>query len=147
MLKIIAKLIKIPIQINKFTKKINKIMQIKDKLLKYCELKKISKTEFSQITGVVNGFFNKGRGVGSENLESILRFFPDLSAEWLLRDEGKMIKEDNIIMPEQKCKEQPPSSQNAITEVLKTITDTNRILVDTNSEQTKQIGKLIDKLK
>ncbi|MBO7624782.1 MAG: hypothetical protein J6S82_05690 [Bacteroidales bacterium] len=67
-------------------------MSIKDKLLKYCELKGISKTEFCKKTGVVNGFFNKGEGVGSLNLEAILGNFQDLSADWLLRGEGEMLR-------------------------------------------------------
>lgn len=33
-----------------------------------------------------------GKSIGSDNLEKILNHFSDLSADWLLRGEGSMIK-------------------------------------------------------
>ena len=67
-------------------------MDIRVKLLNYCKSKKINKADFCRITGVPTSFFNRESGVTSTTLESILSKFADLSAEWLLRDEGEMIR-------------------------------------------------------
>lgn len=40
--------------------------------------------------------FESGKSVGSDKIEKILSVFPDLSAEWLLRGEGKMIIGDGV---------------------------------------------------
>lgn len=65
---------------------------IKEKLLKYCELKGITKTDFCKNTGVAIGFFTQGKGVGSDNLEAILDYYKDISSDWLLRNEGEMLR-------------------------------------------------------
>ena len=67
-------------------------MDIRVKLLNYCKSKRINKADFCRITGVPTSFFNRKSGVTSTTLEAILSKFADLSADWLLRDEGEMIR-------------------------------------------------------
>ncbi|WP_368122056.1 hypothetical protein [Bacteroides thetaiotaomicron] len=54
-----------------------------------------NKKEFSSIINIVQVTFNRymnGRTPSYEVIDSILRAFPDISAEWLLRGEGEMKK-------------------------------------------------------
>lgn len=38
--------------------------------------------------------FRAGKGIGTDKLEIILRVYPDLSSEWLLRGAGSMLLDD-----------------------------------------------------
>lgn len=55
-----------------------------------------NKKEFSSIIGIVqvtfNRYINKERSIGVDAISGILSAFPDVSAEWLLRGEGDMLK-------------------------------------------------------
>lgn len=67
-------------------------MSTKDNLLTFIKKKNISKTEFYKITGLSNGFLDKGGSVTSSNLETILTFFPELSLDWLITGNGPMLR-------------------------------------------------------
>lgn len=69
-------------------------MNAKDNLLIFIKKKNISKTEFYKITGLSNGFLDKGGSVTSSNLETILSFFPELSLDWLITGNGQMLRSD-----------------------------------------------------
>jgi hypothetical protein len=71
---------------------INPDMGIKTNLLHYLNKKNISKSEFYQKTGIANGFLDKKDSVTSSNIARILNAFEDLSSEWLLMGDGKMIR-------------------------------------------------------
>ena len=52
------------------------------------------------MTGISPGLLSKGlkkpdASLGSEKIIKLLEYFPDLSAEWLLREEGSMLKDDS----------------------------------------------------
>lgn len=55
-------------------------------------------TSFSKIVGIpqvtLNNYVKGRRGVSYEVIEAILSAFPEVSAEWLLRGEGDMLKEN-----------------------------------------------------
>lgn len=46
--------------------------------------------------GVISGAIKNNREIGSEKIENILQAYPQLSAEWLLRGEGEMLKRETI---------------------------------------------------
>ena len=69
-------------------------MDTKSNLLIFIKKKNLSKTDFYKITGLSNGFLDKGGSVTSSNLETILKFFPELSADWLITGTGPMFRND-----------------------------------------------------
>lgn len=66
---------------------------IKGRLLKYLETKGISRETFYRETGISASNF-KGAGLrselGGDKIAKILRLYPDLNSEWLLRGQGEM---------------------------------------------------------
>ena len=79
----------------------DKKITIKDKILSFIAKKGIRKTDFFEATGIQSSNF-KGKNLesqpGGEMIVKILSIYPDLSADWLLRDQGDMLKTkcDNI---------------------------------------------------
>lgn len=59
---------------------------------------KINESAFSNIIGIpqrtLNYYINEKRKPSFELVEKILNAYPDVSAEWLLRGEGPMLKSD-----------------------------------------------------
>jgi len=51
-------------------------------------------------TGSISGAVKHQRSIGSNVIEKILLTYPDLSCEWLLRGEGKMLKNERIELQE-----------------------------------------------
>lgn len=69
-------------------------MDTKANLLIFIKEKNLSKTDFYKITGLSNGFLDKGGSVTSSNLETILKHFPEISADWLITGEGPMLRSE-----------------------------------------------------
>lgn len=70
-------------------------MTIKEKILTFLDCKGIRKAEFFESIGIAPSNFKgaaKQTELGGDKIVRILTAFPDLSAEWLLRDEGNMIR-------------------------------------------------------
>ena len=68
-------------------------MTTKDRIKAYCEHKGISVRQFEIQSKLSNGYVSSMRkGLGIEKLENVLNAFPDLNRNWLLYDEGEMIK-------------------------------------------------------
>lgn len=67
-------------------------MDIRGKLLEYCKLKGLKKSDFTRKTGVPNSFFNKNSGITTDTLEAIFTNLEDLSPDWLLTGKGKMLR-------------------------------------------------------
>ena len=72
--------------------KMRKFSVLKEKIFQYLEYKNITKSEFYRNTGVANGTLSQISELGGENLVKILSFYRDLSADWLFRGEGQMIR-------------------------------------------------------
>ena len=70
-----------------------RILTIKDKILAYLNEKGIRKSDFFEVTGIQSSNF-KGKNMlsqpGGDMIVKILTLYPDLSADWLLRDRGDM---------------------------------------------------------
>ncbi|MDR0295180.1 MAG: hypothetical protein LBH91_03180 [Prevotellaceae bacterium] len=71
-------------------------MNTRDRILQFVEYKNISKNKFYRETGLSNGFLDKNNNPGTDKIEQIIYAYPELSTEWLITGEGKMLKaEDN----------------------------------------------------
>lgn len=70
-------------------------MNIRERIIFFCKSIGITKTEFERRAGLCNGYTNSiRRSVGSK-LPQILEAFPELNKEWLLFEEGEMLKTNN----------------------------------------------------
>jgi hypothetical protein len=126
----------------------DKILTIKEKILYFIEKQGISKEEFYRNTGISASNF-KGVGlkseIGGEKIVKILTIYPEINADWLLRNDQKMtnsksknnvtIKNGDIIGDKNgdkpKVKEMSPFKNES------------SVLADSNSD----FGKIMSKLK
>lgn len=68
-------------------------MDVRNRLLDFISLKKISISDFERISGLSNGYVHKIKNsVGKRGLLDIQRAFPELNTSWLLTGEGEMLK-------------------------------------------------------
>jgi hypothetical protein len=74
-------------------------MSTKEKIIEYLRVKGISKTKFSTDTGLSNGFLDSGNSLGVDKLKIIISKYPDINLNWLVSDQGEMIKTDLINDP------------------------------------------------
>ena len=74
-------------------------MGVIKRLKEYLDYKGIANYRAEQECGLSNGLIKNalkaGSSIGSDKLENILNAYSDLSAEWLMRGEGSMIKNDS----------------------------------------------------
>lgn len=64
----------------------------KERILQYLDNKGITKYKFYQETGISNGALSQMKGLSESSIVKILSKYEDLSAEWLLRGEGDMLR-------------------------------------------------------
>jgi len=68
-----------------------------ERLKEYIDHRGISIAAIEKAAGMSNASLRKaiqsGNGIGTDKLEKILTLYPDLSAEWLLRGEGEMLRD------------------------------------------------------
>ncbi|SHE83284.1 hypothetical protein SAMN05444278_106105 [Psychroflexus salarius] len=66
-----------------------------ERLDKYMIYKGLNDNKLSKETGISNGLIGKARKRGSlsgQNISKLINTYQDLSADWLFRGEGEMIK-------------------------------------------------------
>ncbi|MFA9212519.1 MAG: helix-turn-helix transcriptional regulator [Candidatus Methylacidiphilales bacterium] len=61
------------------------------RVLKYIELKNISKRDFYIKTGLSNGYLDKTSNIGSDKVEKIVSAYPDINVNWLVTGHGNML--------------------------------------------------------
>ncbi|MBO7439924.1 MAG: hypothetical protein J6U21_09640 [Bacteroidales bacterium] len=93
---------------------------IKQKILQYLEYKGISKYKFYQETGITNGILSQSNGISEDNLLRFLSYYKDISAEWLMRGEGSMLKAET---PTDQSDATHLNTENTILNTLKGIID------------------------
>ena len=76
-------------------------MTIFEKLDTFFKHKGLTLNKVSALTGISPGLLSKGlkktdASLGSEKIITLLEYFPNLSAEWLMREEGSMLKDEEI---------------------------------------------------
>lgn len=74
-------------------------LTIKERILSFLESQGIKKVDFFEATGIQSSNF-KGKNMssqpGGDMIVRVLTIYPNLSAEWLLRGEGDMLKSPAI---------------------------------------------------
>lgn len=75
-------------------------MEILQRIMELVKSKAKSKREFAALIGLEQVTFNNymigKRGLSYEVIDAILRTFPDVSAEWLMRGVGEMIVSNEL---------------------------------------------------
>ena len=71
-------------------------MTAKEKIQKYIDFKGITIYKLEGSVGLSNGYWGKIKSISADVLIKIARAYPDISAEWLLRGDGSMIKTNSI---------------------------------------------------
>lgn len=84
---------------------------IRERISQYLSYKNISDYRFEKDLDLSKGYWNKAKNPSSEILNKISGIYTDLSAEWLLRGEGEMLKRSNISQDEDSS--QKNTDQNA----------------------------------
>lgn len=69
-------------------------MTIKEKIQKYLDYKGVSPTAAERELNWGVGAFTKAKSITVDRAKEFLLFYKDLSAEWLMRDEGEMLREE-----------------------------------------------------
>lgn len=70
---------------------------VKERTLEFIKFKNISMKEFEKRCGLSSGYVTSMRkGYGENKLNNVLHAFPDLNRDWLLYNEGDMLKSDTI---------------------------------------------------
>lgn len=70
-------------------------MTLKDRILKFIEIKGITVQNFEQICGLSNAAVSKmGDNTRRSTLDKISKHFPDLNITWLLTGKGEMLAAD-----------------------------------------------------
>jgi len=68
-------------------------MTVQERIRAYCKAKKLSIRQFEIQAKLSNGYVSSMRkGLGVDKLENVLNAFPDLNRDWLLYEEGEMLK-------------------------------------------------------
>lgn len=71
-------------------------MTIRDKIKEFIQFKDISDYKFEKSIGKCKSWWGSCKNPTSENVKIILEAYPDLSAEWLFRGEGEMLRSDTM---------------------------------------------------
>lgn len=69
-------------------------MTIKEKIQKYIDFKGISVYRLEADAGLSKGYWGKTKSISAEVAMKISRVYSDMSTEWLLRDNGEMIRSE-----------------------------------------------------
>lgn len=76
-----------------------KIGNVKGRLLRFIQSIGISTAEFERSIGVGGGYVsNISKSIQPDKLEVISEKYPSLSIEWLLINNGEMIKDENTVI-------------------------------------------------
>lgn len=67
-------------------------MSVRQRVIKYLEYKKISRTKFYRMAHLSNGYLDKEGAMSTTNCEKICEIFPEINPEWLLTGNGMMLR-------------------------------------------------------
>lgn len=88
-------------------KSIEYIMDIKEKIQQYLDLKGINNSRFEASIGASNSYWRNTKSISAEILSKIFRIYSDINMEWVLLDKGEMLncnttyeKQSSPITPE-----------------------------------------------
>ena len=119
-------------------------MTAKEKIQKYIDFKGITIYKLEGSVGLSNGYWGKIKSISADVLIKIARAYPDISAEWLLRGDGSMIKTNSISI-EKELEHLNDSEQNKIAERINSMPGDSDIILfyeQAIGEKDKEILKL-----
>lgn len=67
---------------------------IKQRILRFLNLKGITQYEFYKNTGVTRGVLKQNNGISEDNLTRFLAYYPEVNINWIVTGRGKMLKEE-----------------------------------------------------
>ena len=122
----------------------DKELTIKERILAFLESQSIKKVDFFETTGIQSSNF-KGKNMqsqpGGDTLVKVLKLYPALSAEWLMRGEGEMLK--NVVSAPFPLEDNSEDKGNLLSPSERVIDK----LLTTTQEQAEEIGKLKEQIK
>ena len=119
-------------------------LNIKEKITQYLRFKGITIYKLEGSVGLSNGYWGKTKSISADVLIKIARAYPDISAEWLLRGDGSMIKINSISI-EKELEHLNDSEQNKIAERINSMPGDSDIILfyeQAIGEKDKEILKL-----
>ena len=119
-------------------------LNIKEKITQYLRFKGISDYRLEKSLEVSKGYWNKAKNPSSDILCKICGIYTDISAEWLLRGDGSMIKTNSISI-EKELEHLNDSEQNKIAERINSMPGDSDIILfyeQAIGEKDKEILKL-----
>lgn len=88
-------------------------MEVKDRVYEFVKFKGLTMKKFEEMCGLSAGYVSSMRhNFGKEKLTNVLTQFPELSREWLLFGEGKMLKSGNFSQNQQKVTQTNENGDN-----------------------------------
>lgn len=73
-------------------------MNVKERVNQYIDYKGINVNAFESSIGASKSYWRNTKNISAEILAEVVRVYSDLSAEWLLRGEGNMLKSNNNLI-------------------------------------------------
>lgn len=70
----------------------SKISPIKEKILRFIDIKGISKYQFYRDTGIARSTLDKDSGISEENIAKFIAQYPEVNVEWLFLDKGEIFR-------------------------------------------------------
>ena len=86
-------------------------MNVKERIIQFVEFKGISTNAFEKSIGASKSYISNTKNISADIASNILLVYSELSAEWLLRGEGEMLKQSNLSLDENPS--QKDTEQNA----------------------------------
>ncbi len=138
-------------------------MTINERVKLFAKSKGLKVKQFEDICGMSNGYVASMRkGMGLEKLQNVLAAFPDLNRDWLLYEEGDMLKgsgqhiivEGTLSRNQQVNFNSNNNNKNyneklSINKALDEIAELHKVLAETiasHKEQTDKLLAIIEKL-
>lgn len=119
------------------------ILTIKERILSFLEVSGIKKVDFFEATGIQSSNF-KGKNMssqpGGDMLVKVLTLYPEISAEWLMRGEGGMLKVSHATLSN---KQKNTIAHQVPSEVPPMVIDK---LLTTIQAQAEEIGQLRERI-
>lgn len=116
-------------------------MSIQERILQYLENKDITPYKFCKNLGFPMGYLNKRGAIGTDKYLKIIKYYKDLSPEWLLTGEGTMLI--NEVKNEMSQVQLPPNESELIALLKEKIKDKEAII----KEKDKNVRLLEEKIK
>lgn len=99
-------------------------MSAKERIIKYLDIKGISKYRAEADLGWSNKSIANGRDISAERLGEFIRLYKDVNPEWLLSGEGKMLRDNpDIVISDTKPRIPYDAAAGTLTDAMNGVTE------------------------